>query len=214
MTDNSTHTKLTVITVTKDGSFGRYKLFTLLLPINSSGTEFRAIRDQIFYFYVAFSVILFLNMWIAVRFPAKTRGCLNVTFHIDIHAFFRPRFCHHNTDRGYSQDSRKVEPSSIKFRQLKTDTETESERMQQCRAYSRQSLLALPVYSLPQSKYLFIKLQTAFIKAVAQQRQYKLHFWRYNSSLNACERNNNNVNSIALIVRKQKIGGFPPLLPL
>ena len=161
---------MTVITVTKDGSFGRCKLFTCFLPTNSSVTEFRAICDQIFQFQVAFSVILFLKVWIAVRFP-KTRGCLNVTFHIDKHAFFRSRFCHHNTDLGYSQDSREVKPSSIKFRLLKKDTETRSERTQQCRAYSKQSLLALPVFSLPQSKYLFIKLQAAFVKAVAQQKQ-------------------------------------------
>ena len=61
------------------------------------------------------------------------------------------------------------------------------------------------MFSLPQSKYLFIKLQAAFVKAVAQQKQYKLHFWRYNASLNVKEIT---ITRIAVIVLRQKIGGW------
>ena len=32
-----------------------------------------------------------------------------------------------------------------------------------------------------------LKLQAAFVKAVAQLKQYKLHLWRYNASLNVKE---------------------------
>ena len=61
------------------------------------------------------------------------------------------------------------------------------------------------MFSLPQSNYLFIKLQAAFVKAVAQQKQYKLHFWRYNASLNVKEIT---ITRIAVIVLRQKIGGW------
>ena len=36
------------------------------------------------------------------------------------------------------------------------------------------------MFSLPQSECL-LKLQAALVKAVAQQNQYKLNFWRYNA---------------------------------
>ena len=48
-------------------------------------------------------------------------------------------------------DTRKVRPSSIKFR-LKKDTVTGSERTQQCRAYYK-IVITCVTGSLPQSKY-------------------------------------------------------------